>query len=258
MTEMETLNSDPNLSIEISLTSVTSITSAISSSMTLSLLSTEYDPLMPINHSPNRSLFSISTSFLPQKMMPENCSHPIVEKYISEIEKGEYDFDTIPYHESIPENDRVIKTLDLNGNVIISPNGNPLESPVKYVWKQLCDHPIVIGITLGVKGDHEPHFHHEPECYYVVQGSTKTLCQNKYIDLTKGDYLYIPGDTIHNTPIVGDNEFSVLYWFPNHSQFSTFQYYWKKNSAAECVELFQKVDEIRQRDLQLGSYEQNI
>ena len=58
--------------------------------------------------------------------------------------------------------------MDEGGNVV---NCDCVHtSPVHYVWRMLADFPIVIGITRGVKSDHEPHFHEEDECYFVVDG----------------------------------------------------------------------------------------
>jgi mannose-6-phosphate isomerase-like protein (cupin superfamily) len=193
--------------------------------------------------------------------MPLLCSHPLIEKYINGLETGMTTFENIESDESVL--DKVPKTMDVHGNVIES-NGNPYDSPIGYVWKQLCDTPIVIGITKGIHSDHDPHYHPEPECYYVISGKAKTLCNDQYIELQKGDYFYIPGNTIHNTPILpcdsdsmdGEAPFSVLYWFPVNHTFSSFQYRWKRNTTdPEILLRFQKVDEIRKRDLLLEPYE---
>jgi mannose-6-phosphate isomerase-like protein (cupin superfamily) len=210
----------------------------------------------------------LSSPYFPQKSMPTLCSHPLIEKYIQGIENGFMNFETLEPDESVI--DKRIKTMDCSGNVIES-NGNPLDSPVGYIWKQLCDYPLVIGVTQGVNSDHDPHYHQEPECYYVISGKAKTLCQDQYIDLNKGDYFFIPGNTIHNTPILATAEdstgtgagtsgesmtpFSVLYWFPMNHTFSSFEYRWKRNSSdSEVIERFQKIDEIRLRDLRLEPY----
>jgi len=115
------------------------------------------------------------------------------------------------------------------GNVLILENGNLELSPVGYIWKELSDSPIVIGITKGMKSDHEPHFHKEDECYYVVSGRARTFCQEKFNWMEKGQYFYIPGNTIHNTPITEEEGLSVLYWYPNNAHFDTFKYYWRKD-----------------------------
>jgi mannose-6-phosphate isomerase-like protein (cupin superfamily) len=217
----------------------------------------------------------LSSPYFPQKTMPNNCSHPLVEKYIRGIEAGLFSFETLEPDESVQ--DKRTKTMDSTGNIIES-NGNPLESAVGYVWKQLCDHPIVIGVTQGVDSDHDPHYHLEPECYYVISGKAKTLCNDQYIDLQRGDYFFIPGNTIHNTPILptaatattvtttetetetggvstGPTPFSVLYWFPMNHTFSSFEYRWKRNSTdCEVIDRFRKIDHIRERDLRLEPY----
>jgi mannose-6-phosphate isomerase-like protein (cupin superfamily) len=207
-----------------------------------------------------KTMPELSSYHLPQKTMPLLCSHPLVEKYIHGIENGAITFENIESDESVI--DKVPKTMDAHGNIIES-NGNPYDSPIGYVWKQLCDSPIVIGVTKGIHSDHDPHYHPEPECYYVISGKAKTLCNDQYIELQKGDYFYIPGNTIHNTPILpcadsmdGETPFSVLYWFPVNHTFSSFQYRWKRNTTdPEILLRFQKIDEIRKRDLQLDPYE---
>ena len=71
--------------------------------------------------------------------------------------------------------------MDENGNIFEIKYEDLINSPVKYIWKQLADSPIVIGITKGLKSDHAPHFHKEAECYYVVTGRAKTLSKNNFL-----------------------------------------------------------------------------
>ena len=83
--------------------------------------------------------------------------------------------------------------------------------------------------------------------YYVVRGGGLTLCSDRYVPLVKGQYFYIPGNTIHNTIITHPEGLSVLYWYPNDSAFRTFAYYWRstvKHSSA-AVAAFDEVDRLR-------------
>ena len=203
------------------------------------------------------SLPQISSYFLPQRTFPENSYHPLVEKYISLLTSNFYTFETIPIDDSVPKENSGIKTFDINNNIIPFNSSSLSLSPVGYVWKQLCDTPIVIGITKGIQSDHQPHYHNEIECYYVLKGKAVTLCNNQYIELNEGDFFYIPSNTIHNTPLLYDNiEFHLLYWFPNNSNFNTFQYYWIHNvTNQQAIDRFRQVDEIRRKELQLESYD---
>jgi mannose-6-phosphate isomerase-like protein (cupin superfamily) len=190
----------------------------------------------------------VSSPYAPQFAIPDNCRHPLVETYISDLESGRVTFETIQCHESVHVDDRGVKTMDEWGNVV---NWDCVHtSPVHYVWRMLADFPIVIGITRGVKSDHEPHFHKEDECYFVIDGCGVTLCNGAYTKLEKGHYFYIPGNTIHNTPIL-DQGLSVLFWFPNHAHFSRVRYYWKRDVAGndEALERFETVDRIRSEHL---------
>lgn len=186
---------------------------------------------------------NVSSPFIPQYTIPENCKHPLVESYIRDLQGGLCDFDTIHYHESIPLDQRYVKTMDLQGNVIPLKDKDISKSPVKYCWKLLADAPIVIGITKGLESDHEPHFHREDECYFVVDGSGMTLCNSTFMKLSKNQYFFIPGNTIHNTPILRDG-LSILFWYPNDKYFENFKYFWKHNSP-EYLEQFETVDKIR-------------
>lgn len=51
----------------------------------------------------------------------------------------------------------------------------------------------------------------------------------------------------------------VLYWYPKNAHFNGFQYHWRRDvkylSPAE--EAFDKVDEVRRRDLNIGPYGTN-
>eukprot|EP00121_Abeoforma_whisleri_P005142 Awhi_evm1s4652 len=110
-----------------------------------------------------------------------------------------------------------------------------------------------------MKSDHEPHFHAEPECYYVVNGQSKTLTTQGFQVLSTGQYFYIPGWTIHNTPILNDDGLGVLYWYPGQSNFSSFKYYWVKDvqDNNQAISAFEGVDDARRRDLNLGPYGTN-
>ena len=178
-----------------------------------------------------------------QRTFPVNSYHPIVSDYISKFKSGELTFEIIAEQFS----DK-IETFDENNNIICYPSSDPSFSFVKYIWIQLSDEPIVIGITNGVKSDHKPHYHSEVECYYVIKGNTKTLYEGKYIDLCEGDFFKIESNVIHNTPLLNNENFVLLYWFPNNSRFSTFNYYWIDNvTDEEKIEEFKNIDRLRKK-----------
>ncbi len=182
-----------------------------------------------------------------QKTFPPNSYHPIVENYISKFKSKELTFEIIANQFS----DK-IETFDENNNIIPYQSSNPSLSFVKYIWIQLHDEPIVIGITNGVKSDHNPHYHSEVECYYVIKGNTKTLYNGKYIDLCEGDFFYIESNAIHNTPLLNDENFILLYWFPNNAKFSTFKYYWIDNSIDENkIEEFKNINNLRKKLIEI-------
>ncbi|WP_028767429.1 MULTISPECIES: cupin domain-containing protein [Shewanella] len=200
-----------------------------------------------------------STPYAPQDTMPEQCANPEVEAYIAAWEAGEIDFTTIKSNSSIPADQQFCKSLDDDGNILEIADCDKSKSPVGYIWKELSDSPTVIGITDGGRSDHAPHFHGQPECYYVVTGESQTLAQNKFQKLSLGQYFYIPGATIHNTPILSDKGLGVMYWYPNNAHFNGFKYYWRKDvqNLRVAEEAFDRVDEIRKRDLNLGPYGTN-
>ncbi|WP_025821232.1 cupin domain-containing protein [Shewanella marina] len=200
-----------------------------------------------------------SSPYLPQDTMPAQCSDPQVEAYIKAWEAGEINFSTIQPNESITQDQRFCKGLDNDGNILEVKDCDVKNAPVGYMWKDLSDYPVTIGITEGGKSDHEPHFHGQPECYYVVTGGSKTLADNKFRSLEKGQYFYIPGNAIHNTPILEERGLGVMYWYPNNSNFAGFKYYWRKDvkNLRVAEEAFDRVDEIRKRDLNLGPYGTN-
>lgn len=200
-----------------------------------------------------------STPYSPQDTMPVQCSNPEVEAYIADWEAGKINFNSIQSNSSIAADQRFCKTLDDDGNVLEVKDCDKSKSPVGYIWKELSDSPVVIGITDGGKSDHAPHFHGQPECYYVVTGGSKTLADNKFQSLSLGQYFYIPGATIHNTPIMSDKGLGVMYWYPNNAHFDGFKYYWRKDvkNLRVAEEAFDRVDEIRKRDLNLGPYGTN-
>ena len=191
---------------------------------------------------------NVSSPYTPQYIIPEHCRNPLVEAYISDLKSGKVTFETIQCHASLRTEDSIVKTMDSDGNVINCDSVHM--SPVHYIWKMLADFPIVIGITKGIKSDHEPHFHAEDECYFVVDGCGVTLCNGTFVRLEKGHYFYIPGNTIHNTPIL-DQGLSVLFWYPHNAHFSRFRYYWKKDvvNSIEALEQFEMVDRIRKECL---------
>ena len=104
--------------------------------------------------------------------------------------------------------------MDADGNGITLSHSDASQSHVGYVWRSLCDVRLVCGITQGVVSDHNPHFHPQAEVYYVVRGGGWTLCDGRYVRLGRGHYLYIPGNTIHNTIITHPEGLSVLLLVP--------------------------------------------
>ena len=209
---------------------------------------------------PKQIPFKWSTHMPSKTPLPAPLMHPLVEAYIQALQEGSVTFHTIPYHDSCRQVAGKTFSMDLNGGLLVVESGEVRDSPVGYIWKHLCDSPIVIGITQAIAGDHNPHYHPQDECYYVVSGRGYTLCNGQYIELTQGDYFYIPDNTIHNTPILHPDGLSVLYWYPYHHHFNTFQYYWRasvEEYSPEATSAFDAVDEIRLAQLGLGRYGTN-
>lgn len=172
----------------------------------------------------------------PSYSMPIECDNDIINKYINDFKTNELKFDNIT---------NKCKTLDEFYKVIELDDCSPIDSHVGFVWKEILDEPIIIGITRGVKSDHEPHYHLQPECYYVTEGETVTLANNSFMTFKRDQYLYIPSNTIHNTPIMNET-FGVLYWFPNDKHFENVEYHFASQATCEDIEQFNKVNEIRQ------------
>lgn len=195
---------------------------------------------------------------LPQDTMPAACRNPEVEAYIRDWEAGKVNFKTIQANDSIAKDQRFCKSLDDEGNISEIKSCNYKDSPVGYIWKELSDAPVVIGITDGGMSDHEPHYHPQPGCYYVTNGEGKTLADGKFVSLKKGQYFYIPGNTIHNTPIY-EKGLGVIYWYPKNAHFNGFNYHWRRDVKylTPAEEAFDRVDEVRKRDLNIGPYGTN-
>jgi oxalate decarboxylase/phosphoglucose isomerase-like protein (cupin superfamily) len=196
------------------------------------------------------NIISTSSSYYPSKNIPLEAYNTLIIDYIKGFTSGKLTFENVEADNTVKGLDRKIQTF--YKNQIIYLESSDL-SDYDYIWKQLSDYPFVIGITKGQKSDHKPHYHAEAECYYVISGKALTLCDSKYVELQKGDYFYIPGNTIHNTPITSEEGFSVLYWYPNNHTFNSFKYYWKDNVEDKNVKnAFKSVDTIRKEFLNLN------
>ncbi len=201
-----------------------------------------------------------SSPSLPVKSIPEECRNGTVEAYIKKWETNKINFNNIQSDDTILLDQRYCKTLNKSFNIVEAKNCELKNAPVGYLWKELSDFPTVIGITNGARSDHEPHFHNEAECYYVVIGETVTLANGSFHQIKKGDYFFIPGNTIHNTPIFSKKGFGVIYWYPGKSHFSRFKYYWRKDvkQIKEAEEIFDRVDAIRKKVLKLSPYNSSV
>ena len=191
----------------------------------------------------------------PVKQIPKECRNGVVEAYITALKSGETNFKKIqPLAGTGAAADCL--TMNKKGQVISQKECDPGKSQVGYVWKELADSPTVIGITDGMMSDHEPHYHSQDECYYVVSGEGKTLAQDRFVTLSQGHYFFIPGNSIHNTPITSKDGLSVMYWYPGSAVFSTFRYYYRHNtrSSSEAIKDFNAVDRIRKSELSLNPY----
>ena len=197
--------------------------------------------------------------YAPQDTMPDECRNPLVEQYIEDWEAGLVDFNTIRPDDTIPADQQYCKTLDQDGNYIEAKDCKLENAVAGYLWKELSDAPVVIGITNGKVSDHDPHFHCQPECYYAVSGRARTLAQGEYQWMETGQYFYIPGNTLHNTPITEQEGFGVLYWFPNSACFKGFKYYWRKDvkNHPQALRVFDRVNVLRSIGMGLGSYGAN-
>lgn len=200
----------------------------------------------------------LSSPYLPQYTCPEEFTPLAIRQVIRRFTLGITNFASCKANASIARKDRVIKSLTDTGRIITLSRDDPTLSPVGYLWKDLSDSPYIFGATKGIRSDHEPHFHNAWEVYYVLSGQGMTLAQDRFVPLTQGQFFLIPPNTIHNTPILAD-ELSVLYWMPFNAHFSSITYYWRhslpENDPAQA--LFDQVNAIRQRDLQLGPYGTN-
>ncbi|TXR53147.1 cupin domain-containing protein [Reinekea thalattae] len=202
----------------------------------------------------------VTSPYAPQDTMPEQCSNPTIEAYIKDWEAGKVNFETIKSDKSIPKENQGCLTIDDDGNVLEAAQCSLDNAPVGYLWKELSDWPVTIGITNGKPSDHAPHFHGQPECYYAVSGRARTLSQGKYQWMETGQYFYIPGNTIHNTPIEDPSGFGVFYWYPKNGNFSGFKYYWIKDVQflRPAEEAFAEVNEWRKESMGLGPYGTNV
>jgi hypothetical protein len=179
-----------------------------------------------------------STPFSPTTKMPDKCFNPKIVEFISSF-KGNFNDTTqldFPYVKP------VCYSWNESTDVVSVEETCYPEINKNYVWKELSKTPL-IGITYGIPSEHLPHYHNEDECYYVWMGNTKTLSQDKMVDLLVYQYLYIPSNHIHTTPILTEN-FGVVYWFPNYypNDDKELQYYWKHNCPEEYKELFPSTD----------------
>ncbi|QIZ78175.1 cupin domain-containing protein [Ferrimonas lipolytica] len=200
-----------------------------------------------------------ASPFSPQDTMPEQCRDPLVEQYIADWEAGKIDFNSIQANDSIAVDQRFCKSMDDAGNIVEATDCKLENAPVGYLWKELSDSPVVIGITNGGKSDHNPHFHGQPECYYAVSGRARTLADGEYKWMETGSYFYIPGHTIHNTPITEDEGFGVMYWYPKNAHFDGFKYYWKDDVKylRPAEDAFERVNRLRKAAMSLKPYGEN-
>lgn len=202
----------------------------------------------------------VTSPFAPQDTMPEQCYNPTIAAYIKDWESGKVDFHTIAPDDTIPEENRGCLTIDDDGNISEAAQCSLDNAPVGYLWKELTDWPVTIGITNGKPSDHAPHFHGQPECYYAVSGRARTLAQGEYQWMETGQYFYIPGNTIHNTPIEDPTGFGVFYWYPKNGHFNGFKYYWRKDVEylRPAEDAFDEVNLMRKASMNLGPYGTNV
>jgi mannose-6-phosphate isomerase-like protein (cupin superfamily) len=202
----------------------------------------------------------VTSPYAPQDTMPEECANPTIEAYIKDWESGKVNFETIKADKTIPESKQGCLTIDDDGNVSEASQCSLDNAPVGYLWKELSDWPVTIGVTNGKPSDHAPHFHGQPECYYAVSGRARTLAQGEYQWMETRQYFYIPGNTIHNTPIEDPEGFGVFYWYPHNGHFDGFKYYWLKDvlylRPAEAA--FEEVNLLRKAAMGLGPYGTNV
>lgn len=177
-----------------------------------------------------------STPFIPTKIIPKECYNQKIVDFISS--NILIDFNSTNHFDS-SQPSKCYSWNEYTAEISIEPTCFP-EINKNYVWKELSNSPL-IGITYGIISEHLPHYHNEDECYYVWKGNTKTLANNNIMDIEVGDYLYIPSNHIHTTPILY-NDFGVIYWFPNYYLNNTsskpIKYYWKHNCPRKYKHLF--------------------
>lgn len=199
-----------------------------------------------------------STPFPITNEIVELCKDPYAEAIIKQFERGEITLKSAKSDLSVPPSERMCLTYDEKGQYKESRNCDSKDTLDGVYWKVLMNNPQAIG-AMGISGgEWKPHYHAQPECYYIIKGKAKILIQNKYQDIKKGQYNYFPGNAIHGF-VVEENEgtFEALYWWPKNANASGFHYYWKNSVTNMRVaeEAFDRVDAIRKRDLGLPPVE---
>ena len=189
-----------------------------------------------------------STSNQPQlyreKGIPKACKNPYVEKIIDAYETGKLALADLPVNPNL-------KTGWENWQGVCP--GGKVSKPGDYCWlwmekPKTLDEGIPMGVSVRFGPyDNTPHYHKQMECFYVLEGEALLNVRGRYVPFKKGEVVAYEGNAIHDMPVVKRGAFAHFWWYPNDSDWDSFQYHWRsttlRNPNIQAV--FDRVDRMR-------------
>lgn len=179
--------------------------------------------------------------------MPKACKNAAAEKIIKDYESGALKFANLPKDDTVKTG---WETWDGKGGIKNCPGG-AVNKTGDYCWKWISRPtdgrtPMGVSVRFGPY-DNTPHYHKQAECFYVLKGESMMNVQGGMEPYKKGEIVHIEGNAIHDMAIVKPEPFAHFWWYPNDTDWDSFEYHWRKTTLRnpEIQAAFDRVDRMR-------------
>lgn len=199
------------------------------------------------NHHPSAS---DSTQHHPVKFnqvgLPGRCYKQKVHDLIVMYESGKLQMKDFPADHSVSGD---WETWSKKGKGTDRCPGGEVKKTGDYCWKFLSDRedsfPMGVSVRYGPYNN-TPHYHQEPECFYVLKGQSMLNVAGRYVEVSKGDVISIDRSAIHDLTVSKETTFAHLWWFPDHAPWKSVKYYWRKDAKnPQALKAFNRVDHMK-------------
>ncbi len=201
---------------------------------------------LPLSSSGNKPVPYVQAGFPKECDVPGAKNIQKAKELIEAYEKGKISIDQFPCDDSVPG---IWQTWGANGSVVPIPGGE-INTPGQYGFKFLSDRkdstPLGISARFGPY-DNIPHYHREPEWFYVLQGEALLNVGGSFHPFKKGDIVYFEENVIHDMIIVKPELFVHFWGFPFDPDWKSYAYYTRENTREneQIQRIFDEVDEMR-------------